>query len=474
LHWHPKQGVRVLSPELEKKPTGCDAGVFNGPRRINLAALFLSVLLAVLVLGCGGGSGGSTTTETVAPTGGSTTSESPTATSPSGLTYPIVDTGQISCYDATSKISAPDPGFPFFGQDAQYQGNQPTYTRSSDGLTVFDNVTGLIWQRSPDTSEDGSITAADQMTFAQAQAYADKLNAARFGGYADWRLPSIKELYSLIDFTGAEPMPTATDATGAAPYIDTSAFAFAHGDTSAGERVIDAQYVSATRYVSTTMNGNQTVFGVNFADGRIKGYPSETGPGGAPKTFYVICVRGNPAYGTNDFEDNGDGTITDGATGLMWAKSDSGNGLDWQEALAWAESKNSENYLGYNDWRLPNAKELESLIDYTRSPGTTHSAAIDPLFSCTQITNEAGQPDYPCYWTSTTHAAVGGRVDEAVYVAFGRAMGYMDGAWEDVHGAGAQRSDPKVGDPANYPNGRGPQGDAIRIYNYVRLVRDGT
>ena len=42
----------------------------------------------------------------------------------------------------------------------------------------------------------------------------------------------------------------------------------------------------------------------------------------------------------------------------------------------------------------------------------------------------------------------------------------------DVHGAGCQRSDPKVGDPADYPNGHGPQGDVIRIYNYVRLVRD--
>ena len=44
--------------------------------------------------------------------------------------------------------------------------------------------------------------------------------------------------------------------------------------------------------------------------------------------------------------------------------------------------------------------------------------------------------------------------------------------WMDVHGAGAQRSDPKIGDPDDFPTGRGPQGDAIRIYNYVRLVRN--
>ena len=42
----------------------------------------------------------------------------------------------------------------------------------------------------------------------------------------------------------------------------------------------------------------------------------------------------------------------------------------------------------------------------------------------------------------------------------------------DVHGAGAQRSDPKAGDPAMFPHGRGPQGDVIRFYNFVRCVRD--
>ena len=159
--------------------------------------------------------------------------------------------------------------------------------------------------------------------------------------------------------------------------------------------------------------------------------------------------------------------------------------MNWQEALAWAQSKNAVNHLGHSDWRLPNAKELQSIVDYTRSPDTTSSAAIDPLFTCTGITNEAGKADFPFYWTSTTHMSQGGGPDAsaigggyAVYVAFGRAMGYMTGGdpriagWLDVHGAGAQRSDPKVGNPARYPRGHGPQGDAIRIYNFVRLVRN--
>jgi hypothetical protein len=57
-------------------------------------------------------------------------------------------------------------------------------------------------------------------------------------------------------------------------------------------------------------------------------------------------------------------------------------------------------------------------------------------------------------------------------VAFGRAMGYLGHGWTDVHGAGAQRSDPKQGDPATLPYAHGPQGDAVRVYNMVRLVRD--
>ena len=51
-------------------------------------------------------------------------------------------------------------------------------------------------------------------------------------------------------------------------------------------------------------------------------------------------------------------------------------------------------------------------------------------------------------------------------------MEYFEGEWTDVHGAGAQRPDPKVGKSADYPEGNGPKGDAIRIENFVRHVRD--
>ncbi len=386
--------------------------------------------------------------------------------------YNIVDTAQSVCFDNQNQIGDPSTGDAFFGQDGQHTGNQPSYVVSADDLTVLDEVSGLTWQKSPDTNGDDAITAADKYTWAQSQAYPAALNGAEFGGFSDWRLPTIKELYSLILFSGLDPSGYTGDTSGLVPFIDTDAFDFAYGDESAGERIIDAQYASSTLYVDSS-GMEALLFGVNFADGRIKGYGMQM-PGGREKTFFVTCVRGNSNYGLNVLSDNGDGTISDEATGLMWAQDDSGaevpEGLNWQDALAWVATKNAAGYLGYADWRLPSAKELQSLLDYSCSPGTTGSAAIDAVFNATGITNEAGQADYPAYWTSTTHEnmVAGG---SAVYVNFGRAMGYMDGGWRDVHGAGAQRSDPKVGDPADFPTGHGPQGDAIRIYNGARMVR---
>ena len=406
-----------------------------------------------------------------------TSFESPTAST----TYPVVGTNQTAYYDNSGLISAPSVGQPFYGQNASYPGNAPQYKDNGDG-TVSDLVTGLMWQKSPDTNGDGVISFADKMIFDQALAAAPSLNLA---GYTDWRLPSIKELYSLIMFSGAEPLPSDTSPGGAVPFINTAYFGFAYGDLSAGERIIDAQYATSTLYVSTTMSGNRTMFGVNFPDGRIKGYPTDYVEGpvtnsesgtpratpGMQKKYYVLYVRGNADYGNNEFEDNGDGTITDKATGLMWMKNDSSKDMSWEDALSYAASLH---YAGHDDWRLPDVKQLQSIVDYTRSPATTQSPAIDPLFNCTQIINEAGQTDYPQYSTSTTHSrqstADGGR---ACYICFGRGMGYMSahGGWADVHGAGTQRSDPKTGDPSQYPDGDGPQGDAMRIKNYVRLVR---
>jgi hypothetical protein len=368
---------------------------------------------------------------------------------PSARDYVIVDTGQEAFYDNSREISAPSAGESFYGQDAHYRGLQPSYRDNGDG-TVTDLNTGLMWQQG---------LPAGKYPYSDCVAYADSCILA---GYSDWRLPTIKELFSLMLFSGM----TGRSAESSIPYIDTGVFDFRYGgEVNSRERFIDSQYATSTIYTGTTMGGNETMFGLNLADGRIKGYPTS-------KDFEIKLVRGANNYGVNEFIDNADGTITDLATGLMWDQYGSDRGMNWEEALAWAEQKNDENYLGYSDWRLPNAKELQSIVHYERSPSYTNSAAISPLFDVPVIRDEKGGDNYPYYWTSTTHYDGQGPT-KAVYIAFGEALGYMHGQWIDVHGAGAQRSDPKSGNPADYAGGFGPQGDAIRIDNYVRLVRIG-
>lgn len=424
-----------------------------------------SLLLILLIVGCAGSAPTSAPAPKPAPAPAPTIppESSPETTS----AFVIVDTGQTKCYDNSRIVSCPQPGQAFYGQDARYQGKQPAYQDNGDG-TVTDLNTGLMWQKG----------TGEKMTWEEAALGAESFNLA---GYTDWRMSSIKELYSLINFTGLTGM-TESESTS---YIDTDYFLFNYGDTNTGERFIDSQYISSTRYVSITMTGDVTAFGVNFADGRIKGYGLTNPSTRENKKFYVRYVRGNNDYGINNFVDNKDGTITDLATGLQWMQVDSGtfdvggNGdgkLNWEQALEWAENLE---YAGYSDWRLPNAKELQGIVDYTRSPDTTNSAAIDPVFTTTPINDEGGNTNYAFYWTGTTHLDGREPGHAAVYVAFGEALGFMkfppnSGTYQllDVHGAGAQRSDPKIGNPEDYPYGFGPQGDVRRIYNFVRCVRN--
>lgn len=360
--------------------------------------------------------------------------------------YPIVGTGVTEFYDDLSVISKPKKGDDFYGQDAQYKTNNPSYTDNKDG-TITDNVTGLMWQKD----------MPQKMGYGEASIYAKN---SRLGGHSDWRVPSIKELYSLILFSGR------FSPAGAKPYIDTTYFVQPFGDVSKGERIIDAQTWSATVYTGLTMMRDETVFGVNFVDGRIKGYPKYNPRTGEPHKMYCRLVRGNKEYGKNRFVDNKNKTVSDKATGLMWQKDDSKVGIDWRGALKYCEELNVD---GYTDWRLPNAKELQSIVDYKRSPQATASAAIDPIFSVSRIDDNLGS--YPYFWSSTTHLDGRNPYSAAVYIAFGEAKGKMRFSVMDVHGAGAQRSDPKSGNKSEYPQYFGPQGDLRTVFNYVRCVR---
>lgn len=395
-------------------------------RRQNILVMCLMVVTSFIVTNCSK----NTTLTTTATTSSSIISDLVINN------YRQIGTGQVSTYNDSIEVTGLVFGDEFYGQDANFlKGATMSYTDNGDG-TVTDNNTGLMWQQVPSTNS---------FSWQEADDYCNSLN---LGGYSDWRMPSAKELYSIANFKSGWP------------YVNTTYFHLASGQVTK-----DEQYWSSNKYVGTTVEGgSNAAFGINEVTGHIKAYAAN-GMGPIAGN-YVRAVRGG-AYGTNDFTNNGDGTISDKNTGLMWMQDDSGIGLDWKHALAYATTKNNENYLGYSDWRLPNVKELQGIVDYTKSPSATNSAnvgpAINSLFNCTPITNEAGVSDYGYYWTSTSaHFRNGEPYYYAWYVAFGRAV---DSKGDDFHGAGAVRFDTKV---ENGPLGEGGE----RFYNYVRLVRN--
>ena len=82
----------------------------------------------------------------------------------------------------------------------------------------------------------------------------------------------------------------------------------------------------------------------------------------------------------NDFVDNGDGTVTDRATGLMWQKDSSPKPLTLERAAYYVGSLNEKRFAGYSDWRMPTVEELASLITVNVGRGTD----INPLFTTEQ------------------------------------------------------------------------------------------
>ena len=390
-------------------------------KKVTLSTLFLSLVLT----GCD-----SDLTDT------ETTSTEDTTDSSEVLGYEVVDTGQDICADQDGEeIDCPAEGEDYYGQDAQFDGNEKNYTDNGDG-TISDNVTGLMWQQVPD--DEG-------LSYYEAVEYAADLELA---GYSDWRMPTTKELFSISDFTSGWP------------YLDTDYFNLAV----TSEVSKDEQYWSEL-YVGTTVEGgDDAAFGVNHATGHIKAYAaSVSGRFGN----YVRVVRGG-TYGANKFIDNEDETVTDSATGLMWAQDDSGEGMIWNDALVYAEDSE---LAGYTDWRLPNIKELQSIVDYSYSPSASDDDEVGPAIDTDFFNITAMAPsdtdyetDYGYVWSST-NAYFGGNSLEyyyAWYVAFGTAP---DDDGEDLHGAGAVRFDTK------YEGGEAAEGGE-RYYNYVRLVRD--
>jgi hypothetical protein len=146
--------------------------------------------------------------------------------------------------------------------------------------------------------------------------------------------------------------------------------------------------------------------------------------GGLPQTGQITCydAAGTPIACTGtgqdgefqqglarSFTDNGDGTITDNVTKLMWEKlSDDGSIHDWDNTYTWTAAVtgkmaalNAASFAGHNDWRLPNQFELYSLDNLgVEAPATYDAFNHACVLSCTVATCSCTQPSY--YWSSTT------------------------------------------------------------------------
>ena len=83
----------------------------------------------------------------------------------------------------------------------------------------------------------------------------------------------------------------------------------------------------------------------------------------------------------NDFQDNGNGTVTDRATGLMWEQGGTDKELSWSKAKKYLKNLNKSKFAGYNDWRFPTIEELYSILD----PNPNQGIHVDPVFSTSAI-----------------------------------------------------------------------------------------
>ena len=224
----------------------------------------------------------------------------------------LPDTGQAQSFTNTA------------GEDADYLQNPPFFIQNGDG-TVTDTVTGLMWQQ----------TDGGEMTFENATTFCENLS---IGGHDDWRLPTAQEAYSILNQGKTNPA------------LDGTIFT-----------ITGAEYWWTSEADATNAN---KIWVANAGGGIGNHLKTETVSAGGTRKIHARAVRDQtpPPTVAAHFSDNGDGTITDHLTDLIWQKTPAPDSMSWENALVFAENLS---LAGHDDWRLPNIKELQSLNDET-------------------------------------------------------------------------------------------------------------
>ncbi len=327
--------------------------------------------------------------------------------------FPIEDTGLQHCYNYIGIVPCTEEGGVLYGQDANYLGHTFQFIDNNNG-TVSDMVSGLTWQQ---------VQSSERLNQVDAEQTCLNLN---LGGKDDWRLPTIQELFSIADVSGIP---------GELFFLDSDIFDIRYGDPSS-IYVDGLSFDLAGQTWSATLDDTGTAaYTYNFFIGDLRSYTTD-------QQFFFRCVSGD-SYGHNALHDNGDGTVADGASGLTWQQEESAYALNWGGALNYCDTLN---LAGYNDWRLPDIKELASIAF------ALEDTALFPTSS-----------EYARLWSSTTRVDV---PTEAYYLC-------VDNCWTrdgstDL-GSASLRSEPKNGDPQAYSDST----VEVRITNLVRCVRGG-
>ena len=311
------------------------------------------------------------------------------------MTRHILSTGQTFCADTRGIPIACEHS----GQDAEFSPGLPW---GSDRFrvvaqTVEDTLTGLTWLR--DANAPGF-----PITWQEAFDFIDAGNRNGLAGHHDWRLPTRRELFSLITFDAHSPaLPVGH------PF----------------NNVFQGWYWTAT---PSAMHPTQ-VWHVHMLGGRMfwgsrDGYElvwpvrgiSPVLPDVGSETTDTTGV----AWPEPRFVEEGD-TVVDSLTGLIWTRSAdiAGKSVTWAGAFHAIHGLNSDRVGGMEGWRLPTIRELESLTDAAH-----HSPALPPdhPFSDTReaywsSTNSGFEHDWAmCYYLHKGAVGVGYKQDGGFHV----------------------------------------------------------